>query len=149
MTGRTADRVAGITLLLTAGAVALTARGYTVDFLTDPIGARALPWLAAGLIAAGALGMLGRPASGTDRAPAPSARLALTVAALVAYALLLDVIGFVVATGLAMTALSVVFGGRWRTGALAGFAWAAALWLLFDRLLDLALPVGRLWIIGG
>ena len=58
---RRSDRIAGLVGLLTAVAIALEARGFTVDFLTDPLGPKALPLFGAAMLAGGALLVLLRP----------------------------------------------------------------------------------------
>ena len=81
-------------------------------------------------------------------APLPDgglARAVLLMAGLFAYALLFEVIGFPLATVLMTVAIGRLFGGSWRQVALAGRRLGVSLFLLFDKLLDVTLPLGALW----
>ncbi|MCI0434083.1 MAG: tripartite tricarboxylate transporter TctB family protein [Gemmatimonadetes bacterium] len=140
------DRITGVVALLLAAAVAFEARMFRVTFLTDPIGPRALPWLAAALIAAGALVLLFRPAPDPEH-PAAGAtrRIALAIVACTTYAALLAPIGFFAATTLLGAALSVLFGAQPVRATVAAGAFSAALWALFAILLGLPLPAGDLF----
>lgn len=59
-----------------------------------------------------------------------------------AYALLFDKLGFVISTALMSVPLARFFGGTWRQAMLAGAGLGVLLFLFFDRLLDVVLPVG-------
>ena len=37
------------------------------------------------------------------------------------------------------------FGGTWKGTVVAGISLGVGLWLFFDKLLDVTLPLGRLW----
>ena len=62
--------------------------------------------------------------------------------AVLAYALLFDKLGFVISTALMSIPLSRYFGGTWKQSLLAGAGLGVILFLLFDKLLDVALPIG-------
>lgn len=105
------------------------------------------PVLAALALAGLAAGVLLGPVSEPAAPPAPGGRrrLVATIGALVAYAALLERLGFVPTTFLVMGYLLVVVEGKpWPVAA--GFAAtvAAAAWLVFDRLLHAQLPPGVL-----
>ena len=143
---RRSDRIAGLVGLLTAVAIALEARGFTVDFLTDPLGPKALPLFGAAMLAGGALLVLLRPE------PSPSwpdaggrVRLLLAAVSLFLYAGLLLPLGFFPATALAGAAVSRLFGGKWWQTVLVGVVASALLFALFGWALGIALPAGTLW----
>jgi putative tricarboxylic transport membrane protein len=143
------ERVAGIACIVVALAIALAARTFHVAFLTDPIGPRALPWLAALLLALGGLRLALRP--GIEPAwpeATMRTRIAVTLAAFVAYAALIAPLGFVLSTTLLMMVIGRVFGGRTQYTLLAGFAFSGAMWLLFVQLLGVPLPIGLLFLRG-
>lgn len=151
MKGGTGPRVAGTVCVLFAGMAALIARTFRVGFVTDPIGPRALPWLAAALLGLGGALLVLRPGAEPQWPPAgpPRRAIASTLAAFALYAILVGPLGFVLATTLLMTALARVFGGRLVPGLLAGAAFSGVLWLLFVAGLGVPLPGGILFTRGG
>jgi putative tricarboxylic transport membrane protein len=146
-TAAAAERAFGAALLLLAAAVAWLARGYTVAFIADPVGPRAVPLLAAALIAAGATRVVLRPAAAVAWPPrSVLRRLGAVVLALALYPLLLPQLGFVAATGALMWALAIPFGGRGLRAAAVAFAVAGGMYALFVYALGVPLPVGRLFL---
>jgi putative tricarboxylic transport membrane protein len=136
-----ADRALGF-LLVALGALAIwSAQSLEVPFAADPLGPRGFPTVVAGVMAAcGALLAL-RPA-GTFERPERLSAPPLLVAAMVAYALLLEPSGFLAATAGLAACVALLFGARALPAVAVGAATSVALWLLFDRLLDLPLPKG-------
>jgi putative tricarboxylic transport membrane protein len=154
-------------LSVTLAVVALgEATTFRVRFLTDPVGPRGLPLLAGSLLLVAGVALLreprrqpevvdgslegleasrSQPAEPSTYGLPPSVRLA---AALLAYALLLPWVGFLMGTTLVLWVTAGLFGGRPRAGALAALVLATGLWLLFDRALGVFLPVGRIWVVG-
>lgn len=137
--------------MLAAVAIALVARTFRVGFVTDPIGPRALPWLAAALLGTGGLILVLRPGDEPDWPPAGPTRkaIAITLLSFALYAVLIGPLGFVLATTLLMTVLARVFGGRLLPGLLAGAAFSGVMWLLFVAGLGVPLPIGILFTRGG
>jgi putative tricarboxylic transport membrane protein len=159
----------GATLVGVGLAVAATARGYEVGFVVDPVGPRAVPYLVAGLLILGGVGMLRRRptplAAATDdglptgalgseeekeaQVPDPvQGRPVLAqgacVGVLVLYAASIPLLGFVVPTVLASGALARLFGGRWLHGLGVGLFLGLSLYGLFAWGFGLELPVGAL-----
>ncbi|TCH99912.1 tripartite tricarboxylate transporter TctB family protein [Roseococcus sp. SYP-B2431] len=136
-----ADRILGLLLIILAALVFWSAQSLIVPFAADPLGPKGFPYAVAVILAiCGALILL-------ERGPAfawPERRAApfLLVLAMVAYALLLETLGFILATTALALGVALLFGaGPWpalATGAVTGLA----LWALFDKLLDLPLPQG-------
>lgn len=144
-----ADRIAGTTLLLLAGAVGIEATTFEVAFLADPVGPKALPFVVALLLAIGGLRTLTRPRPRRDvHLPDASSirRIAAGLVVFLLYAGALPWLGFFLSTTMVVAGLAVLFGGPWRGGLAAGLTLSAALWLLFVALLSLPLPLGELWI---
>jgi len=143
------DRLfAGVWLLLTLGFAAV-ARTYEAQYSYEPIGPRAFPLLLAGISAVCALWLLLRPKRVAETlAPLPDggpARAAALIGAVFAYAFLFELVGFPLATVLVTIAIGRLFGGGWRQVVLEGVALGVVLFLLFDKTLDVTLPLGALW----
>ena len=140
------DRFTGAALGLLGAAVALEATTFDVLFLTDPVGPKALPMLAAGILVASGAMLLARPGIG-GAWPGRSVlvRMVGAVAAFGAYAGLLAPLGFVLSTTATVASLSMLFGGPWRKSVGAAAVLSVTLWYLFVWLLGLPLPLGALW----
>jgi putative tricarboxylic transport membrane protein len=142
------DRVAGGALLILAVSVALEARNFRVAFLTDPVGPRALPLLVAAMLAACAIVLLRRPGPEPRWPGRPGLlRAAGGAAVFTLYGLLLEPLGFGVATTGAVAGLGVLFGGSPIRSLVAGVVVSTALWVLFVVALGIPLPLGA--ILGG
>ena len=97
----------------------------------------------------------GVPAAGSDaggpadasehRGPEGARAILAATSSLVAYALVLVPLGFVVATAAEFTILALLFGGRWTRALPAGIAVSLLLQVLFVYGLGLPLPVGALF----
>lgn len=143
------DRIfAAAWLLLTIGYAAV-ARTYEAQFSYEPIGPRAYPLLMAVFSGGCALWLLLRPKSIAETLTGlPEGglfRAAVMIAAMFAYALLFERIGFPLSTALMTIVLGRFFGGTWLKLAVAGLGLGVFLYLLFDKLLDVTLPLGTLW----
>ena len=160
----------GAALIGFGSAVAATARGYEVGFVVDPLGPRAVPYLVAGLLILGGIGMLLRrpPAqavatvdgspTGASRGGEPRETQGLGLeqgrpilaqgacaGALLLYAAAIPLLGFVVSTILASGALARLFGGRWLHGLGVGLFLGLGLYGLFAWGFGLDLPVGAIF----
>ena len=60
------------------------------------------------------------------------------------YALLFQWLGFTLATALMAVPIGMAFGGSWKQAAIGGIGLGLSLYLLFDKVLDVVLPVGVL-----
>lgn len=141
------DRIPGAVLIAVGALIGLEATGFDVAFLTDPVGPKALPLVAAvGLVLAGAQ-QARRPFVGM-RWPerATLVRMGLGSAALIVYGLALPWLGFLLSTTAVVAALSLLFGAAPKRSVPAALALTVALWIVFVRVLALPLPVGDLWM---
>lgn len=140
------DRITGVLLLALAIAFGLHARSFRTSFLTDPLGPQAWPMMLAGFLALFSLYLIVRPQPG---APWPKRvvllRQLVLVGGLVAYALLLDPIGFLASTVLVVAFMALLMGARWWQAGITGLTSSVALYLLFNSLLGLPLPAGALF----
>ena len=70
--------------------------------------------------------------------------LVIAVTILVLYALLLEPLGFIPATTLAVCTLCWRMGARWKGALMVGLVSAVVVFFLFNNLLELSLPAGLL-----
>lgn len=145
------DRLLGATCVLASAAMAWAAQDYVAAISYEPVGPRAFPLLLASGLGVSGLWLVLRPASGTGSLKAvPWLATLKCAAAIVAYALLFQWLGFVLATTLMAVPVGVAFGGDWRKSLAGGAALGLVLFLLFDKLLDVVLPAGPLaTLLGG
>ncbi len=141
------DRIVGALCMVAAALIAMEARTFTVRFLTDPIGPKALPLLVAVIFALAGGCLLARPQ------PEPSwpsratwLRGGMAVSSLVIYAFILPFLGFYVSTTLAVTALALLFKGPPVKSAAAAMLYSGALYVLFVYMFGLPLPMGSLFL---
>ena len=142
------DRLTGLVLLVLAIAYVVTAGGYEAR-ISDPLGPSVFPLVLGIPFGVLSLYLIVRP----DPEPAwargwPLLKQGLAVVAFVAYAYLLEPLGFIVATILGVTALACLLGARPGPAAAAGGVIAVVLFVLFDVLLSLPLPAGLLGYLG-
>lgn len=141
-----AERVFGLVWLAFSAAMAWVALDLKAPISYEPVGPRAVPLLYAGLMAACALTLVLRPHAVAFHWPHGKVVHHIVVSAglLLGYAFAFEWLGFPLATALLALLLGRVFGGSWRTCASGGVAMGIVLYLFFDRLLDVVLPLGLL-----
>ena len=139
------NRLVAAAVFLTAAAYTLTAQGYSAPF-GDVLGPAIFPTLVgvATMILSGLIVLF--PGGATSWPPGRRiARQAAATLALVAYAFLIQPLGFPLATGLLIAAIAWLMGGPPGGSALLGALAAPGLWLLFDRVLGLPLDLLGRW----
>lgn len=139
------DRYLGAAALAFAALMAWFGWGIEAPFSYEPVGPRTFPLLLAACIGLCGLWLLlkGRfTAHGNP--PGANGRIALMVVYCIAYALLFDWLGFIIATTLVAILVGRLFGGAWRKVVIGGVVMSVFFYLLFDRLLDVVLPPGLL-----
>lgn len=142
------DRLAGLVLLALAVAYGVTASGYEA-MIGDPLGPAVFPMVLAVPLLLFSLYLIVRPDPEPDWARGRALlKQALTVGVFVAYAYLLEVLGFVVTTFLAVVALGMLLDAKPLQAAAAGVGIAVVLFVLFNNLLNLPLPAGVLGFLG-
>lgn len=142
------DRLAGLVLLALAVAFGVTASGYEA-MIGDPLGPAVFPMVLAVPLLLFSLYLIVRPDPEPDWARGRALlKQALTVGVFVAYAYLLEVLGFVVTTFLAVVALGMLLDAKPLQAAAAGVGIAVVLFVLFNNLLNLPLPAGVLGFLG-
>lgn len=144
------QRVFGVVLLLACAGLAIIAWGYHAPFSYEPVGPRAYPLLLLILMAMGAVYLLVKPASVTSHGDEPPLdrhvirKVVGCVAILTIYAALFQPLGFVLASLIFGIAMARLYEGTWVASVISGVALAVGLYLLFDKILDVPLPLGIL-----
>jgi len=149
-TGNAAQRIFSALWLAACIVLAAMAWDYRTEFSYEPVGPRAYPLLCLALMAAGLVGLIVRPSPLQHDEESPPAtavlvrKIGLGVILLFGYAGLFEPLGFIVSSAIAASVLAVLSGGRPVPSAMAGVAMSVALYLLFDRVLEVPLPLGVL-----
>lgn len=137
------DRILGAAAIAVAAILLVYGYGLEAPFAYEPVGPRAFPLIAAGVIAACGVILVMKPgAADSSETPMPGRAIIALSGSLLAYALLFQPLGFVIATTVLMVPIAMIFGAKWWQGALTGGLLAVSSYLLFDRMLDVVLPVG-------
>lgn len=114
-----------------------------VSFLSDPVGPQVFPIIIGAVLAISGAVIALKP----DPAPnwpglARLAEIAMAVASMVAYALLLPTLGFVISTALASAYLTWRLGTRPVWAVVSGVATSAGIYIVFHLILGLSLARG-------
>ena len=144
------QRIFASVLLLACVGLALMAWPYQAAFSYEPVGPRAFPLLMLGLMGAALLYMVFRPTpiEHTEDEP-PLDRQTLTkisicVVLLLVFAGLFEPLGFILSSMLIGIPMARLYGGRWMPSIVVTTLMAIGLYLLFDRVMDVPLPLGLL-----
>lgn len=145
------DRILGAVCVVASAGMAWAARDYAAAISYEPVGPRAFPLLLAGLMAAGGLWLVLRPTLRGAGAfhGVPLKPTALCAVAVLAYALLFELLGFTLATALMAVPVGLAFGGSLKQSLAGGAGLGLVLFFLFDKLLDVVLPTGVLAVLLG
>ena len=140
------DRIFALALLAICALIVVQMWVLDVPFAYEPVGPKAFPITLALLMAGCCLALLASP----DRNilwPEKKllARGVALVTALIGYAMFFETLGFALATAIMVVAVSSVYGGRIIPGVLIGTSIGVFGYLFFDRLLQVSLPLGRIW----
>ena len=145
------DRILGAVCIAASAAMAWAAKDYAAAISYEPVGPRAFPLLLACALGLSGLWLVLRPTVGTEAfRDVPWKGPFMCAGAVLVYALLFQWLGFPLATALMALPMGVAFGGSWKQSLAGGAALGLVLYLLFDKLLDVVLPVGPLaTLLGG
>jgi putative tricarboxylic transport membrane protein len=143
-------------LLVLGGYLVIGARSITVPGSSNTVGPRAFPTMIGVLVAVVAIALAVRVWRG-DRADADTSEdvdadapltwrpVGIVALAFAVHALLINVVGWPLAVTLMFTVVAWALGARtWWRSALVGGAVAVIVWIVFARLLGVALPGGTL-----
>ncbi|WP_431694069.1 tripartite tricarboxylate transporter TctB family protein [Rhizobium giardinii] len=141
----TQDRFLGFAALALATVMIAYGYGLQAPFAYEPVGPRAFPLMAAAVIAVCGIILVLKPGEAdTNEGSGITRPILILAGCLLAYALLFQPVGFVISTTVMMIPVAMVFGALWWQGAITGLFLAISSYLLFDKVLDVILPVGPL-----
>jgi putative tricarboxylic transport membrane protein len=145
MDARMSDRIAGAIFLALAVWCWITASEYAVDF-SDPAGPALFPRMIAFPLGLLSLFLIVRPDPNPSwlKWPQAAGQLA-TIVVLLSYPMLLEPVGFPLATILATLVLAKILGANWLQAAVCGIAVGFGVFILFDWGFGLPLPVGPIF----
>lgn len=145
----TIQRIFAAVLLLACIGLALMAWPYQAAFSYEPVGPRAFPLLMLGLMGLALLYMLFRPTPIVHSDEDPHLdretlqKIGICVVLLV-FAGTFEPLGFILASILIGVPMARLYGGRWVPSVVIISLMAIGLYLLFDKLMDVPLPLGLL-----
>ncbi|MFT0213060.1 tripartite tricarboxylate transporter TctB family protein [Pseudomonas sp. F1_0610] len=133
---------AGVLLLLWLGLLAV-AWQFSAPFTYDPVGPRAYPLLILCLLCLCSLWVVIKPETvKSDWSHLWS--VAACIIALVVYTYIFQLLGFLLSTFSLMLFMSYLFKSAWWHSFIFSALASIALYILFDRFLDVSLPLGLL-----
>ena len=144
------QRLFASVLLLACAGLALMAWPYQAAFSYEPVGPRAFPPLMLGLMGLALLYLLVRPTPikhSDDEPPLDRetlVKIALCVALLLVLAGTFEPMGFILAGILVGVPMARLYGGRWLPSLVIVSLLSIGLYWLFDRVMDVPLPLGLL-----
>ncbi|BAP43724.1 tripartite tricarboxylate transporter TctB family protein [Pseudomonas sp. 21LCFQ02] len=147
------QRLLAAVLLLVCAALALMAWPYQAPFSYEPVGPRAFPLLMLGLMSAALLYMLFRPTPIVHTEDEPPldretlVKIAVCIGLLLVFAGLFEPLGFILSSVLIGIPMARLYGGRWLPGAVVVTLMSIGLYLLFDKAMDVPLPLGLLSVL--
>ncbi|WP_053155931.1 tripartite tricarboxylate transporter TctB family protein [Pseudomonas sp. Pf153] len=149
----TIQRIFASVLLLACIGLALMAWPYQAPFSYEPVGPRAFPLLILGLMGLALLYMLLRPTPIVHSEDEPQLdratlqKIAICVGLLLVFAGTFEPLGFILASTLIGVPMARLYGGRWLPSVFVSALMAIGLYLLFDKVMDVPLPLGLLDIL--
>jgi putative tricarboxylic transport membrane protein len=144
------QRIFASALLLVCVGLALMAWPYQASFSYEPVGPRAFPLLMLGLMGFGLLYMAFRPTPIVHSDDDPKLdretliKIGICVLLLLVFAGAFEPLGFIVASILIGIPMARLYGGRWLPSTVIISLMAIGLYLLFDKVMDVPLPLGVL-----
>jgi putative tricarboxylic transport membrane protein len=144
------QRIFASALLLVCIGLALMAWPYQAAFSYEPVGPRAFPLLMLGLMGLGLLYMIFRPAPIVHSEDDPQldretlTKIGICVVLLLVFAGTFEPLGFIVSSILIGIPMARLYGGRWLPSVVIISLMSVGLYLLFDRVMDVPLPLGLL-----
>lgn len=140
------ERIFGGFLLLLAVAGIFIGWDLVAPVSYEPVGPRAFPLLVFALLGICAVGLIFSHWPPVKWArPGVLVRVGGMFVTILAYAMLFDKLGFMLSTAMMCVPLALFFGGNLKQAVIGGIGMAVLFFILFDRLLDVALPTG-LWL---
>lgn len=146
----TIQRIFALVLLLACAGLAVMAWPYQAPFSYEPVGPRAYPLLMLGLMSLALLYMLFRPTPIVHSEDEPELdratlkKIAICIGLLLVFAGTFEPLGFILASILIGVPMALLYGGRLLPSVVIVVLMSIALYVLFDRVMDVPLPLGLL-----
>ena len=145
-----AQRVFASALLLVCAGLAAMAWPYQAAFSYEPVGPRAFPLLMLALMGLGLAYMIIRPSPVVHSEDDPKldretlTKIGLCIVLLLIFAGTFEPLGFILSSILVGIPLARLYGGRWLPSSVIISLVSVGLYLLFDKAMDVPLPLGLL-----
>ena len=145
-----AQRVFASALLLVCVGLAAMAWPYQAAFSYEPVGPRAFPLLMLALMGLGLVYMIVRPSPVVHSEDDPKldretlTKIGLCIVLLLIFAGTFEPLGFILSSILVGIPLARLYGGRWLPSSVIISLVSVGLYLLFDKAMDVPLPLGLL-----
>ena len=145
-----AQRVFASALLLVCVGLAAMAWPYQAAFSYEPVGPRAFPLLMLALMGLGLIYMIVRPSPVVHSEDDPKldretlTKIGLCIVLLLIFAGTFEPLGFILSSILVGIPLARLYGGRWLPSSVIISLVSVGLYLLFDKAMDVPLPLGLL-----
>lgn len=146
----TIQRIFAALLLLVCVGLALMAWPYQAAFSYEPVGPRAFPLLMLGLMGLALLYMVFRPTPIVHSDDDPHLdretlqKIGICVVLLLVFAGTFEPLGFILASILIGVPMARLYGGLWVPSVAIISLMSIGLYLLFDKVMDVPLPLGLL-----
>ncbi|MCH4868790.1 tripartite tricarboxylate transporter TctB family protein [Pseudomonas sp. TMW22089] len=144
------QRIFASVLLVVCAGLAIMAWPYQAAFSYEPVGPRAFPLLMLALMALGLIYMIFRPSPVVHSEEDPQldrqtlTKIGLCVLLLLVFAGTFEPLGFILSSALVGIPMARLYGGRWLPGIMIISLMSVGLYLLFDKAMDVPLPLGLL-----
>ena len=144
------QRIFALFLLAVCIALAVMALPYQAAFSYEPVGPRAYPLLMLGLMGLALLYLAIRPTPIVHKDDEPEldratlTKIGLCIGLLLLFASTFESLGFVLSSILIGVPMARLYGGRWLHSTVIVVAMSLFLYWLFDRVMDVPLPLGLL-----
>ena len=144
------QRIFALILLAVCAVLAVMAWPYQAAFSYEPVGPRAFPLLMLGLMGLALLYLAIRPTPIVHKEDEPPLdrptliKIAICTGLLILFAATFESLGFIVSAVLIVVPMARLYGGRWLHSAVVVVAMSVLLYWLFDRVMDVPLPLGLL-----
>ena len=145
-----AQRIFASGLLIVCIVLAVMAWPYQAAFSYEPVGPRAFPLLMLALMGLGLLYMIFRPSAVVHSEDDPKldretlTKIGLCVVLLLVFAGTFETLGFIISSILIGIPMARLYGGRWLPSIVIISLMSVGLYLLFDKAMDVPLPLGLL-----
>lgn len=148
-----AQRIFASALLLVCAGLAAMAWPYQAAFSYEPVGPRAFPLLMLALMGLGLVYMIVRPSPVVHSEDDPKldretlTKIGLCIMLLLIFAGTFEPLGFILSSILVGIPLARLYGGRWLPSSVIISLVSVGLYLLFDKAMDVPLPLGLLEVL--